>query len=88
MPNVLFRSIKWIALAISGLAFFYGVTPTVAESTIDLPVKRVDPITGECVAFEVKGSLVRCTDDISRYSELPTFPGATFSYLYKVDQSG
>jgi hypothetical protein len=75
--------LKWIGLAVSAAAFFQSFGSATAEVTIDLPVRKIDPLTRGCVAYEVKGELLHChdTNAPSRYRDEVTFPHATFEQL-------
>lgn len=80
------KNLKWIGLVVSGVVFFSGVGSSVADATIDLPVRKFDPLTGECVAFLIGRDLITCYDKTipRKYRNEPTFPHATYEQLLKI----
>jgi hypothetical protein len=83
------KNLKWLGLAVAGLFFFSGVGQSVADVTVDLPVRKIDPLTGECVAFLVGRHLITCHDKKvpHKYRNEPTFPHATYEQLLEIHKS-
>ena len=77
-------TLKICGLVIAG-AFFFS---SVAESTVDLPVRKVEPLSGRCVAFLVQSDLLHCEDEAKpdRFRDEVTFPHATFEQLLAIHQ--
>ncbi|MCB9815128.1 hypothetical protein H6785_00890 [Candidatus Nomurabacteria bacterium] len=71
-------------LAFASWSMFHVVGPSAAEVTVNLPVERYDPLTGECVAFEQEEVLVRCENAPEKYRRETTFPRATFEDLLTI----
>jgi len=83
------KNLKWLGLAGSGFVFFYGVGPSVASVTLDLPVKKVEPLSGHCVAYLIKDNLIRCSDKNKpkKYRNEVTFPRATYEQLKQIQNN-
>ena len=78
------KNIKWLGLVVSAGIFFYGVGASSLESvTVDLPVRKYEPLSGRCVAFLVGPKLLHCDDENKpeKYRNEVTFPHATYEQL-------
>ena len=83
------KNLKWVGLVVATAAFFQSFGPAIASVTVDLPVRKVEPLTGQCVAFLVESNLITCYDENApkKYRNETTFPHATYEQLLKIHQS-
>jgi hypothetical protein len=83
-------TLKWLVfVVVPSLVILYSIGPALAAATVNLPVRKVDPLTGQCVAFLIEQDLITCYDDDvpERYRNEPTFPHAKYEQLLLIHKS-